>query len=1092
MSVGVDAYRKLVSMPATLTRAAAPLQDGVPQHLLRLFAAEVVQLLPQPRVLYRENPHRQQRCVLRPGFADREGADGNAAGHLHDREQRIEPRQRPALHRHTEDWQHRLRSDHARQVSRSAGAGDDHGQPSLFGARGVFAHPLRRAMGGDHAALVRHAELGEQIGGMAHCLPVRLAAHDDADPRLLSIHRRIIIARGSRPPGLLVLLMPTRGAVSATNLFYSAIVLALLCSAALAQEPAPDTNKPAAPVLDAAGIERAIAELGHDEYAIREAASKKLWEAGAAAETALRKAITSPDAEIRQRAKLVLEKLELGLTPDMPREFEILLANFRNGDVNEKQQILTGLINEKKIKTALQLARSERDPVSRETLVTNSSRLAQRYVPDLLVRNELDEAEAILESFDISADSAVERLTVMLLVSGRLPERLKALEEKFALAKSPGHAKRLVYFRRASGDLAGAAKLASENGMPLYQRALLIEQGDWAGAAAVQEEVYKDQRMPADARAYLAALYFFAGNHTSMEKQLAQLRADAVEQVSTYWDVAEAHLACEQPDEAAKVLNASIPGAASYFQFLRMKYAESQALGNITKETKFDKAWYDSLVDGGRVATQMRLSRGNFARDLARQLHQLGERERAREIMTVLRAETDADKSGQLWPTLLSGEMFIGDREQALRGLRQALGRPGVSASLALAALYPRDYMLADALYNKIATADASKKAETIALIEQLFGPAGYTEEQRKSLLERVAAEIEPWLAVEDYRLHLRGGEIFLRLGDRERARRWYERSAKSTTDGNLKLGDLAREDKDFEAAIGWYRKAIELVPTLPISHFLLAQALLGGGYEEEAKQSLERASWSALAPVTRYGFAIQLKDRGFDAAAAEQALILLKTSNPTVQNPTLAAGHLRGNIVRDQSPGEAAAAWQRWELSMLSGVNNYQLYDHYLSDPEVIHRRRAQAHLNAGKPDAAITEIRRVLIMVPGNARAIEEFVPQLEKAGRGEVAAALFGEVASRYEAVIRDFPETAHHRRELALMCARCNRRLDDALRLAREAVKLDEKTAASHDFLAEIHALRGEREAAIKAGELALELERNNPEFQQRLAKWKQGK
>ena len=46
---------------------------------------------------------------------------------------------------------------------------------------GVLDHPLRRAVGRDDLALVRHAELGERLGRGAHRLPVALAAHDDAD-----------------------------------------------------------------------------------------------------------------------------------------------------------------------------------------------------------------------------------------------------------------------------------------------------------------------------------------------------------------------------------------------------------------------------------------------------------------------------------------------------------------------------------------------------------------------------------------------------------------------------------------------------------------------------------------------------------------------------------------------------------------------------------------------------------------------------------------------------------------------------------------------------------------------------------------------
>lgn len=841
------------------------------------------------------------------------------------------------------------------------------------------------------------------------------------------------------------------------------------------------------PKPDAAAVQKAIGELGHEDYATREAASKLLWLAGLNAEASLRTASASNDPEVKMRARLILEKFELGLTPDMPPEFEALLVNFRLSEVEQKRTTLMALIDDKKVKLALQLARSERDSVIRDSLVSSASRHAQRFVPEMLVREELNEAEAILEAVDIAADSTLERLTAMLLVSGRLPERLRAAEEKLKLSTSPALAKRVMYYRRANGDLAGAAALARENQLPYYQRAILLEKGDWAGAAAAQDALFKGQKPAAEAEAFSAALHFFAGNQGLADAKLRDLRTFAADQVSSYWDAAEAHLACEQPEEATKLLAGSVPAAASYFHFLRMNYAESQKLGGITKETKFDQAWYDALVDGGLVATQSRMPRQQFARDLARQLHFLGERDRAKEIAAVLRKTADADKSGQHWPMLINTSVLLNDRPQALLDLEQALGRSGVSAPTVFSLLYSKDFMLADALYNKLLT-DVTPKREALQLLEQLFGPTGYSNEEREALVLKVAAIVEPWQGIADYRLHIRAGEIFVKLGDRDQARRWLERAAGSTTDATIRLGDLAREDDDWKTAEKWYRAAFEKLPALPLPRYLLGETLIAAGQREEGEKEQRRATLATIAPVTRYALAFQLKERGLNAAAAEQALILLRTSNPTVQHPTLAAGHLRANVTSEEFPALAADAWQRWLLSMLSGVNNYSLFDHYLADPELIHRSRATALLAADKPDAAITELRRVLILMPGNVRMIEEFFPLLEKVERRKVASELLAEVTERYEQTIRDYPQTSHHRRELALMLARCGWRMDDALKLAIEAVKLEENTALNHDALAEVSFLRGEQAAAIKSGQRALELEKQNAEFQARLKRW----
>ena len=79
------------------------------------------------------------------------------------------------------DGQQRVSGDHAGQMRRAARAGDDHFKAASFGVVGIFHHPIRGAMGGDDAAFVRHVEVAQRLGGMAHGFPVGLAAHDDAD-----------------------------------------------------------------------------------------------------------------------------------------------------------------------------------------------------------------------------------------------------------------------------------------------------------------------------------------------------------------------------------------------------------------------------------------------------------------------------------------------------------------------------------------------------------------------------------------------------------------------------------------------------------------------------------------------------------------------------------------------------------------------------------------------------------------------------------------------------------------------------------------------------------------------------------------------
>ena len=84
-----------------------------------------MKLFPQFRPGICEDRYRKQGSVFGSGRADGERADGDAGGHLGNREQRIEALQYFAFDRNTEHGQNRLRSTHSGQMGRATGAGDD-------------------------------------------------------------------------------------------------------------------------------------------------------------------------------------------------------------------------------------------------------------------------------------------------------------------------------------------------------------------------------------------------------------------------------------------------------------------------------------------------------------------------------------------------------------------------------------------------------------------------------------------------------------------------------------------------------------------------------------------------------------------------------------------------------------------------------------------------------------------------------------------------------------------------------------------------------------------------------------------------------
>ena len=94
-------------------------------------------------------------------------------------------------------------------------------------------------------------------------------------------------------------------------------------------------------------IQQAIDDLSSSKFPVRERASKFLWEAGSAAEAALRLAAKSKDEETSNRAKAILEKFDWGLYPDTPPEVVKLIEKFRGGEPAVRQEAVGELIRMK-------------------------------------------------------------------------------------------------------------------------------------------------------------------------------------------------------------------------------------------------------------------------------------------------------------------------------------------------------------------------------------------------------------------------------------------------------------------------------------------------------------------------------------------------------------------------------------------------------------------------------------------------------------------------------------------------------------------------------------------------------------------------
>lgn len=92
-------------------------------------------------------------------------------------------------------------------------------------------------------------------------------------------------------------------------------------------------------------LRRAVQQLADEDAGVRQKATQFLWEAGSRAESLLRDAAKSPDAEVSIRAAALLDKIRWGVFHDTPKEVVELIAAYRAADdVADREAALRGLL----------------------------------------------------------------------------------------------------------------------------------------------------------------------------------------------------------------------------------------------------------------------------------------------------------------------------------------------------------------------------------------------------------------------------------------------------------------------------------------------------------------------------------------------------------------------------------------------------------------------------------------------------------------------------------------------------------------------------------------------------------------------------
>lgn len=876
-----------------------------------------------------------------------------------------------------------------------------------------------------------------------------------------------------------------------------------------------------------AAIQQAVAQLGDEQFEVRQKASEFLWRAALRAEGALAKAVESDDPEVRYRAAQILDKLRLGITPDTPPEVAALVEAYQKGNPQTKQQMLQQMRQKGLYGTLIVLHERETDPQLKQALFNHLRTDANRLLPRAIAAGDFAEAEKWFAFAQLHEEMLLQ-MSVVLLVNDKLDGRIAEIQARLQSPMPlPSDARLVAYLLRAAGKLKEAREAAEIAKDAVLLRGLSMELGDWDAVIKQHQVIHSDSPFnrgrETESLCYLAVYEFLAGREAEVDTLLKKLVTRFDEKTDDAWQTGETLLLCERFDLAFDFLKKWRPLAAIELYRHRQEPAEVLTWLKVSPGQDFSRAWFDELPTQPNTRTSWPEARFSLACQLAKLLHFSGQHDDATRLFALLEklAEEFATTSEQRsFGLLAEAENGAGQGSAADKHLGRALSLP--NNVFHLSRMLPKPAGAAAWWWGHLRKRAPGETPEaTLKLLRRLLSPGQIVGDAWETLRDEAELAIATLPAGEQGKATLILAETALLQGDAEGARVMLERAAPNYEPAALKLADLLARDKDWEAAAKWYHVAAgpaaeameaapkpdpaaeapgggravaarntEIHPAQLLALYLHGFALAEQGEEEAGKGIMLKAQQRLPTASSRHQFALGLQERGLKSQARQQWEIIRRTGPLNSWHTNTAAEH-QGNLISGEQPLAAAELWRKLTLQLASTNSTLLDVRGYVDLPVTIHRTRAKALLTEGKSEEALAELTLANKAYPAQTKLVEDFVPLLEKAGLNAEADKLFDAAYAFQAKLCADFPSGASYLNNLAWMAARCGRKLDAALGYATKAVELAPENAGYLDTLAEVHFQRGEKEQAISLMKRCLELEPRRAYFQKQLQRFEAG-
>jgi hypothetical protein len=144
-------------------------------------------------------------------------------------------------------------------------------------------------------------------------------------------------------------------------------------------------------------IDALLRGLADESFRVREQSTRELWELGESALPTLRAAVSSADPEQAVRARDLLRKIQLHITPDTDPSVISLVESYNTASPAEKAALLGKMRGKRAWRQMLKLYAAESQPELREKLRPMMSAVAVKAARERLMKGDAPGAREFLE-----------------------------------------------------------------------------------------------------------------------------------------------------------------------------------------------------------------------------------------------------------------------------------------------------------------------------------------------------------------------------------------------------------------------------------------------------------------------------------------------------------------------------------------------------------------------------------------------------------------------------------------------------------------------------------------------------------------------